>query len=134
MTPTVYMDSSAIVRVVVQEPGWEELGRYLREHPIRAVSRVATVEVARAIARVPGLDRAEVAARVKSAFQRLTLIEFDAVVAAAAAQLRPMTLRSLDAIHLASALELGEDLVALITYDTRLMEAAKDLQLPTAAP
>lgn len=134
MTATVYLDSSAIVKVVVREPGWQELETYLRNHPVRAVSRVATVEVARAIARIQGLDGAAVAERVRSAFERLMLIEFDAMVAAAAVQLRPVTLRSLDAIHLASALELRDDLVAVVTYDTRMADAAKGLQLPTAAP
>jgi predicted nucleic acid-binding protein len=134
VTETVYIDSSAIVKWVVREPGWQALETYLRDIPARAVSRVATVEVPRAIARVPGLDVAAMAERLRSVFERLTLLEFGAEVAAAAARLQPATLRSLDAIHLASALELRDDLVALVTYDARMMDAAKHLGLPTAAP
>jgi predicted nucleic acid-binding protein len=134
VTSTVYLDSSAIVKVVVQEPGWQELEAYLREHPVRATSRIATVEVARVIARIPELDRVAVAERVRSAFGRLTLIEFDADVAAAAMRLRPASLRTLDAIHVASAMEFREELTALVTYDARMTEAATGLLLPTAAP
>jgi len=134
VTKTVYIDSSAIVKWVVHEPGWQALETYLRDVPGRAVSRIATVEVPRAIARVPCLDEVAMAERLRSVFERLTLLEFDTEVAATAARLQPAALRSLDAIHLASALELRDDLVALITYDTRMMDAAKHLGLPTAAP
>ncbi len=134
MTATVYLDSSAIVKVVVQEPGWQGLEAYLREHPVRTTSRVATVEVARAIARIADMDGATVAERMRSAFGRLILIEFDAGVAAAAMRVGPASLRTLDAIHLASAMELREDLAALVTYDARMTEAANGFLLPTAAP
>jgi len=97
VTETVYIDSSGIVKWVVREPGWQALETYLRDIPARAVSRVATVEVPRAIARVPGLDVAAMAERLRSVFERLTLLEFGAEVAAAAARLQPATLRSLDA-------------------------------------
>ena len=134
MNPTVYLDSSAIVKVVVQEPGWQALETYLQHHPARAVSRIASVEVGRAIARIDGLDAAAVAERLRLAFQGLILIEFDAEVASAAARIRPVTLRSLDSIHLASALELGDDLVAVVTYDARMKTAAANLQIPIASP
>lgn len=134
MNPTVYLDSSAIVKVVVQEPGWQALEAYLRDHAARAVSRIASVEVARALARIYGLDANAVAERLRFAFQRLIVIEFDTEVASAAAQIRPATLRSLDSIHLASAAELGDDLVAVVTYDARMLTAAKELGFPTASP
>lgn len=134
MTRTIYLDSSAIVKWLVREPGSEALETYLREMPVRAVSRIATVEVPRAIARVPGLDPGAVTERIRSVFDRLTLLEFDAGVAAAAARLQPATLRTLDAIHLASALELQDDLAAIVTYDIRMTEAANNLGLQTVAP
>lgn len=134
MTRTVYIDSSAIVKLIVREPGSLALQRYLRDQPALAVSRVATVEVQRAIARVPGLDAAMILDRILSVFETLTLLEFDAEVAATAARLLPPSLRTLDAIHLASALELQDDLVALITYDARMSDAAKLLGMRTAAP
>lgn len=73
-------------------------------------------------------------ARLRLALQGLSIIEFDAQIASAAVDLRPATLRSLDAIHLATARELGDDLVAVVTYDTRMLAAAKDLGIATASP
>jgi predicted nucleic acid-binding protein len=134
VTGTVYLDSSAIVKVLVREPGSEALQAYLEEFPARATSRLATVEVPRAMARITGIDEGAIAKRMRSVFERLTLLELDAVVAATAARLQPATLRSLDAVHLASALQLREDLVALVTYDERMTAAAKGLGLETAAP
>lgn len=134
MSPTIYLDSSAIVKVVVHEPGWPALEMYLRDHPSRSASRVASVEVRRALGRVDGLEGVALTARLRLAFQGLSIIEFDAEIASAAAELRPATLRSLDAIHLASALELGDDLVAVVTYDSRMLAAAKELGIATASP
>ena len=134
MSPTIYLDSSAIVKLVLQESGWQALEMYLRDHPSRSASRIATVEVRRALARVDGLDGVALAARLRLALRGLTIIEFDAQVASAAAELRPATLRSLDAIHLATARELGNDLIAVVTYDARMMVAAANLQIPIASP
>lgn len=61
-------------------------------------------------------------------------IGFDAQIRAAAAALEPGTLRTLDAIHLATALALGEELDAVVTYDRRMTEAAKATGLAVAAP
>ena len=73
-------------------------------------------------------------ARLLLVLQGLSIIEFDAEIASAAAELLPSTLRSLDAIHLATARELGDDLVAVVTYDTRMLAAAKELDIATASP
>jgi predicted nucleic acid-binding protein len=134
VNPAVYLDSSAIAKVVVQEPGWQALEAYLRQHSARATSRMAGVEVGRALARVESLDAGRVAERIRLAFARLTIIEFDAVIASAAAELRPANLRSLDAIHLSTARELGDDLVAVVTYDVRMLAAARALGIATASP
>jgi predicted nucleic acid-binding protein len=134
LTRVVYVDSSAIVKWMVQEPGWHALEAYLRDVPIRTVSRIATVEVPRAIARVPGFDRPALASRLRSVLDGLALIELDAQVSVTAARLEPVAVRTLDAIHLASALELRDELDALVTYDRRMIEAATLLGLPTAMP
>jgi predicted nucleic acid-binding protein len=134
VTQTVYLDSSAIVKLLVREPQSDALQDYLRGQPSRAVSRVATVEVQRAIGRIRGLDAAAIAVRLRQVLDGLILLEFDAGVAAAAARLQPATTRTLDAIHLASAMELHDDLVAIVTYDKRMRDAATSLGLPTAAP
>lgn len=65
---------------------------------------------------------------------RLELIWFDNEILSWAAELQPMSVRSLDAIHLAAALSLGHTLTALVTYDRRMIEAASALGLPVIAP
>jgi predicted nucleic acid-binding protein len=134
VTQTLYVDASAIVKLLVREPQSDSLQDYLRDQPSRAVSRVATVEVQRAIARIRGLDAAAMAGRLRQVLDGLILLEFDAGVAAAAARLQPATMRTLDAIHLASAMELQDDLIAIVTYDRRMRDAATSIGLPTVAP
>lgn len=65
---------------------------------------------------------------------RVDLVEVDGIVRANAAAVGPATVRSLDAIHLATALELATDLTAFVAYDKRLGEAATAAGLPWAAP
>lgn len=64
----------------------------------------------------------------------VALIKVDDRVLKAAAQLDPPTVRSLDAIHLASALRLGDSLTAFVSYDARQLEAAASLGLPVTSP
>lgn len=59
---------------------------------------------------------------------------FDPAIARAAGDLAPFSLRTLDAIHLASALARGPELDAFLTYDDRLAEAARSLGLPVVRP
>jgi predicted nucleic acid-binding protein len=62
------------------------------------------------------------------------LVSISDEILVAAAHLEPPTLRSLDAIHLATALRLGDALAAFVSYDERLLAAAAQLGLPTASP
>lgn len=71
---------------------------------------------------------------VDELFGDIAIVELDSVVGESARWLRPVTLRTLDAIHLASALTLLPELDALVTYDRRLAEAAEMLGLPVVAP
>jgi len=61
------------------------------------------------------------------------VLAFDARIAARAAALRPAGMRTLDAIQLATALELAGDLTAFVSYDDRLSAAARNLGLPVVA-
>lgn len=72
--------------------------------------------------------------RGRSVLARLALVELDQDVQRAAATLGPPELRTLDAIHLATALSLGDDLGALCAYDTRLMDAARTAGVHVVAP
>jgi len=62
------------------------------------------------------------------------LIRLDDALLDRAAELEPAELRSLDSIHLAAAASLGDDLAAVVSYDDRLLAAARILGLPTATP
>jgi len=64
----------------------------------------------------------------------ISLIGLDDELLDRAASLEPLTLRSLDAIHLAAAIGLGDDLAALLTYDDRMTEAAHAVGIPLLAP
>lgn len=127
----VYLDASALVKLVVTEAESRALRAYLATTNRRLSSRIAEVEVSRAIRRVvqPG-DEAQVSAVLSG----LHLIELDARISAVAASVTPPTLRSLDAIHLASALVLREEVDALLTYDARLADAARAVGLEVVAP
>ncbi len=125
----IYLDASALVKLIVREAESEALAEYLAGR-VLASSRVSVVEVGRAVGRRFGRTwepQAEL-------FDQLAFIELDSVVTAAAATMKPLELRSLDAIHLASAGQLGSDLKAFVTYDSRLAAAAQSLGIPIVAP
>lgn len=117
-----YLDSSAIVKLVVPEAETDSLKAYLPHQPDLVSSALARVETLRAVARSSDANAIHDAEHVLAG---ITLLDITDAILSVAAQLEPLTLRSLDAIHLASALSLGSDLDGLITYDDRLAEAAR---------
>lgn len=125
-----YLDSSALVKLVVEEPETEALGRTLEAWPELATSRLARVEVPRALAAKGG---AAVEAG-REVIDALLLVPLDDVVLDLAAALGPPVLRSLDAVHLASAISLGDDLGVLITYEERMLAAAGPVGVVVLAP
>ncbi len=128
----VYLDASALVKLVVREPESTVLAEFLRDHSDRVSSALALTEVPRALRRA-GFGTAE-RRRAREVLTRVALVEVDRRVLAAAAVLDPPTLRTLDAIHLAAALTLRDDLAALVTYDRRLAAAAKRADIEVRAP
>lgn len=125
-----YLDSSAIVKLAVQEPESDALRRYLRRRRPLVSSALARTEVLRAP--LPGGDAA--LARGREVLARLDLVRVGDRVLDAAGELLPAELRSLDAIHLATARLLGSDLGPFVTYDDRLADAARRLGLRATAP
>ena len=128
----VYLDASALVKLVVREPESVALMEFLREHPDRVSSALALAEVPRALrrARFGAAERR----RAREVLARVALVDIDRRALAVAAAIEPPTVRTLDAIHLATALALREDLAALVTYDRRLAVAAERADLPVQAP
>jgi uncharacterized protein len=121
----VYLDSSALVKLIVHEPESGALRSYLGRHETRVSCALARVEVVRAVR--PQGRRAIASAR--ELLKRLHLVRLDEALLDTAADLDKAVVRSLDAIHLAAAQTLGGDLEALVTYDVRMKEAASQLGL-----
>ncbi len=126
----VYLDSSALVKLVVREAESDALLAYLRRRPRRASCALARVEVIRAV-RPHGRTAV---ARARRLLSRVDLLRLDDAVLDAAADLQVAAVRSLDAIHLAAARSLGGELEALVTYDDRMADAARELPLSLARP
>jgi hypothetical protein len=106
------------------------LRRYLRRRRPLVSSSLARTEVMRAL--LPGGDDA-VAAGWK-VLSRLDLVRISTGVLDDAAVLLPTELQSRDAIHLATARRLGQDLGAIVTYDERMAEPATFLGHRVVAP
>lgn len=128
----LYLDTSALVKMVRPEPETAALRDWLDAQPdqLLATSALAEVELPRALHRIGETERL---ARAAELVEDLLLIEIDAHVRRAAADLPEPLLRSLDAIHVASAHQLLPDLSAVITYDRR-MAAAIDPAVTVASP
>src|SRR6266496_2698905 len=116
----LYLDSSAIVKLVVPEAETKALRELLRSWPERVSSVVARIEVERVARRIGG----GAVRRARTVLSRIALVDLDEDVVRLAAALGPPELRTLDAIHLATAISLGRDLGALCAYDARLGSAA----------
>jgi predicted nucleic acid-binding protein len=125
-----YVESSALVKLAVAEEESAALHGALREWPRRVSSRLAVVEVVRTVRR---RDPAR-EPLVRNVLAGVALVAIGDRVLAAAARLEPVGVRSLDAIHLATALRLGHDLAAFVSYDARQLEAAEALGLPVTSP
>jgi hypothetical protein len=128
----LYLDSSALVKLVLPEAESVALLESLKAWPARVSSELARVEVMRAARRAAAGPIAE--RRVEEILAGLHLLKIDSDILGRASRLGPPTLRSLDAIHLASALSLGDDLGAIAVYDTGLATAAAASGLEVLAP
>ena len=124
-----YLDSSALVKLIAIEPETAALRAELRNWPQRTSSLLAVVEVTRAAARL-GTAALALAPRVVAG---LRLLAIDPVVPAAAT-IGGGSLRSLDAIHLATAVGIAHQIGVLITYDRRMLIEAHGLGIPAIAP
>lgn len=125
----LYLDASALVKLVVPESETGALTAFVESRGVLTSSSIALAEVSRAVRRHG--PAAIVAGR--QLLRRLDLVQVDDELLELAGEIDE-PLRTLDAIHVASALELGDELEALVTYDAQLARAAEALGLPVAAP
>ena len=125
-----YVDSSALVKLVIEETESSELASHLAEDAVLATSRIALVEVPRAT------SLANPAEQVQMETRRLLagcfLVDVSDRLLRSAAALTSREVRTLDAIHLATALYI--DANELVAYDRRLLEVAETHGLPVASP
>jgi predicted nucleic acid-binding protein len=127
----VYLDTSAFVKLVIPEPETNALVTALTGKVRLVASEILEVEALRAARRATGEDGAT-AARTQLAGVRL--LPLTAQIRRRACELEPATLRSLDAIHIATALDLGERLTCMYAYDARMARAASEAGLLVHAP
>ncbi len=126
-----YLDTSAFVKLVVAEPESAALERFLSRWPERTSATLLRTEAVRALRRSGNGERVGPARRL---FAGMRLIRLDEVLLDRAGELDPRELRSLDAVHLATALAVGADLGVLVTYDERLADAARQRGLTVQSP
>jgi uncharacterized protein len=124
-----YLDTSAFIKLVRAEPESHALRRELAGRPLLS-SVLLSVEGRRAARRYGRLA----SSRAKAALVTITLLALDEPILDAAGELEPAELRSLDALHLATILSLGQDLERVYCYDTRLAGAARALGIEVSEP
>jgi predicted nucleic acid-binding protein len=125
-----YVDSSAIVKLAVAELESTALRSYLSRRVPLVSSVVARVEVARAL--LP--SGPEAVARGEEVLRRIQLLRVNDRVLREAGRMAPADLPSLEAIHLASARELGPSVRRIVTYDERMADAARASGWSVASP
>jgi uncharacterized protein len=125
-----YLDSSAIVKLVSREDETSALRAELAHWPYHASSRLAEIEVQRAALKLGHTARE----RARKVLQAISLFAIDDPIIAMASSMLPDSLRTLDAIHVATARLLAADLGVLITYDLRMLQTARIYNVPRLAP
>jgi len=128
--PATYLDSSALVKLAVEEPESAALRHYPRRRQPLVSSALARTEVLRA----PLLEADEGVARGHAVLGRVELVRVNNRILNAAGVLTPTELRSLDAIHLTTLRELGPDMGEIVIYDERMKAAAIPLGYKVTSP
>jgi predicted nucleic acid-binding protein len=124
-----YLDTSAFLKLVVAEDESAAMWSWMARSEPCWSSQLLRTEALRAAERL-GIDEQVVTDRLDA----VSLVVPAASTFLTAGRLKPSTLRSLDALHLATALEVGDDLQGLVTYDERLAAGAQALAIILVAP
>lgn len=126
----IYVDSSALVKLVLPEAESSSMIEFAAKFDTLVTSAIGAIEFRRAVKR----HYAQQMWAVERVLAEMTILELSHEVRRTAELLEPTILRTLDAIHLASALVIREELEAFVAYDERLLEAARLAGIPTASP
>lgn len=125
-----YLDSSAIVKLLIEEAETYELRKLLASYPERVSSKLARVEVLRTVRRRDP-SRQPLA---RALLDRIALVDIDGPILDGAASLEPDSVRALDAIHLATALNFISDDPIFVSYDRVQIKAAEGMGLQVVCP
>jgi predicted nucleic acid-binding protein len=126
-----YLDTSAAVKLVEAEPETPALAAWLAAQDRQILSSdLLRTELQRAVRRA----NPDTMPQARAVLDAVTLLTMPTATFERAAELDPDLLRSLDALHLAAALELGDDLDGMVTYDDRLAAAARHHGITVVAP
>ncbi len=126
----IYVDTSALLKLIKPETGSEALAEYLRDETELISSALLAIEARRGALRAAP----ERLPRLDILLTRVDLVEISAPVIESASRLPDPLLRSLDAIHLATALLIRPEVDVLLSYDDRLREAAQAHGIPVTSP
>jgi predicted nucleic acid-binding protein len=131
----IYMDTSALTKLLIAEPETPELRNWLTSQidqgDSAATSALGRVELMRTVARYGDISQAD---RARYLLDGLDILPLTEPLMSLAESIGPATLRSLDAIHLAAAAYFDQELTAFVTYDHRLLNGCRDIGLTTASP
>lgn len=126
----IYVDNSALVKLVLPEAESSSMIEFTAKFDTLVTSTIGAIEFRRAVKR----HYAQQLWAVERVLAEMTILELSHEVRRTAELLEPTILRTLDAIHLASALVIREELEAFVAYDERLLEAARLAGIPTVSP
>lgn len=131
----IYMDTSALTKLLISEPETPELRTWLTAQINRgdsaATSALGRVELMRTVARYGDSGQSD---RARYLLDGLDILPLTEPMMTLAESIGPATLRSLDAIHLAAAAFFKQQLITFVTYDHRLLEGCRNIGLTTASP
>lgn len=127
----VYVDTSAAAKLLTREPESDALRQWIaHERPVLTSSDLLRTELMRVARRLAGDE----SARADAILAGILILPLPPPTFDVAGRLLPAGMRSLDAIHLAAALDLGDELDGLLTYDERLADAASGLAIEVITP
>lgn len=126
-----YVDTSAAAKLVLRERGSSAMRRWADSHDGELCSSdILRVELQRAVRR----HAPHLVAQARDILSAILLTAVSTEMCERAARLDPRVLRAMDALHLVAAMEFGDELAAVVTYDARLAEAAQANGIATVSP